>query len=187
MIKFRPVPQSREEFGELDEIVTQLFNDLGSDNVAPRTVSRPGEKNGSLSRRGSSRGAASSAAEWENSKANLPRGKSTEQDRSEDRSIGTSLDRDVDGEGLLFNEEVHPEESENLSFEDKELVERTVAALASRPHAYRLLELISDGLSMPEQKADIPLDSPVAIDGNEKLAQPLGAVNPRPASDVTET
>ena len=187
MIKFWPVPQSREEFGELDEIVAQLFNDLGSGNTEQRTVSRAGERNSASYRRGNSRGAALSAAEWEHSKVHPARGKSSEQDTSEDPSAGSSsFDRDVDSEGLFFNEETHPDKSVSLSSEDKELVERTIAELASRPHAYLLLELISDGLVIQKQK-DIPLDGPAAIDGNEKPARPLGAVNPRPASDGTET
>jgi hypothetical protein len=186
MIKFWPVPQTREEFGELDEIVAQLFNDLGSSDTAQRTVSRVAERNGSLSRRGNSRGAAPSAPAWEHSKANLARGKPSEQDTSEDPSV-TSFDRDVDSEGLFFDEEGQPDKPADLSFEDKELVERTVAELATRPHAYRLLELIFDGLSTPKQKADISLDDPSAIDGGQKPARPPGAFNPRPASDETET
>jgi hypothetical protein len=186
MIKFWPVLRSREELGELDEIVAQLFNDLGSGDTVQRTVSRAAERNGSLSRRGNSRGAAPSAPAWENRKANLARAKSSEQDRSEDPSVA-SFDWDVSGEGLFFDEERHPDKPADLSFEDKELVERTVAELATRPHAYRLLELIFDGLSTPKQKADIPLDDTSAIDGGQKPARPPGAVNPRPASDETET
>jgi hypothetical protein len=188
MMKFRRVPRSREEIGELDEIVAHLFNDLASGNIAPRTVSRPGETNRSLSRRGTSRAAALSAAQCERGGANPGRGKSSEQDLSEDSSIGWSpFDRDVDDEGLLFDEEINPDKSISLSLEDKELVERMVAELASRPHAYLLLELVSDGLVMEKQKADIPLDGPAAIDGDKKPARPPGAVNPRPVSDGTET
>lgn len=188
MIKFWPVPRSQEEFGELDEIVAQLFNDLGSGNMGPQTVSRAVERNSSLPRRGNSRGAALSVAEWEHGGANLAPGKSSEQDVSENPAVGSSsFDRDVDGEGLFVHEEIHPDKSVNLSFKDKELVERTVAELASRPHAYLLLELISDGLGMQKQNADIPLDGPAAIDGNKEPARPPGAVDPGTASDKMET
>lgn len=185
MIKFRPVLRSREEFGELDEIVVQLFDDLGSGNIASRKVSRAGEGNGSLSRRGNGRRVPLSAAEGERGAANLARSQSSEEGEPEDPSVGSSsFDRD-DGEDVFFNEEAHPDTSRGLSVADKELVERTVAELASRPHAYVLLELISDGLV--SQKADIPLDGPAAIDGDEKPARSPGAVNAKPASDRKET
>jgi hypothetical protein len=101
---------------------------------------------------------------------------------SEDPSVvSSSFGRNVDSQGLFSNEEIHPDKSVRLSFKDNELVERTVAELASRPHAYLLLELISDGLVMQKQKADTP------IDGNKKPERSPGAVNPRPASDRTET
>jgi hypothetical protein len=185
MIKFRPVLRSREEFGELDEIVVQLFDDLGSGNTAPRKVSRAGEGNASVSRRGNSRRAPLSAAEGERGGVNLARGQSCEENEPEDPSVGSSsFDRD-DGGDVFFNEEAHPDRFRGLSVTDKELVERTVAELASRPHAYILLELISDGLV--SQKADIPLDGPAAIDGDEKPVQSPGAANAKPASDRKET
>jgi hypothetical protein len=184
MIKFRPV-RSREEFGELDEIVVQLFDDLGSGNMAPRKASRAGERNGSLSRRENSRDAALSAADGKHGGANLARGQSSDQDDSEDPSVGlSSFDRDG-SEDLFFDEETHRDKSAGLSSEDRELVERTVAELASRPHAYLLLELISDGLV--RRKADVPPDGPAPIDGDEQPARSSAAIKPRPASDRKET